>query len=95
MARILVAARLPTAGAEARQGVSIPSRADKRNTHFDIPKVIDHLKAAAKYSRELEPGVHKYMILVPQDQSDTKTVWAIEEYASDMSWKLSVAHAAQ
>lgn len=57
---------------------------DQMNALVDTCKVIDHLKAAAKYSRESEPGVHKYMILAPQDKSDTKTVWAIEEYASEL-----------
>lgn len=72
-----------------------PSRAGQLSSTVDTSKVIDHLKAAAEYSRASEPGVQKYMILVPQDKSDTKTVWAIEEYDLKSSRALSVADARQ
>jgi hypothetical protein len=41
--------------------------------------VIDHLTKASKYANEKEPGVYRYMICLPADESDTTTVWAIEE----------------
>ncbi|KAK3711556.1 hypothetical protein LTR37_009547 [Vermiconidia calcicola] len=44
-------------------------------------KVLNHLSGISKYARENEPGVTKYMICVPSDPTDTKTVWAFEAYA--------------
>ena len=41
---------------------------------------VQKLLAISKYSQENEPGVTKYGVFTPRDETDTKTAWVIEEY---------------
>lgn len=42
-------------------------------------KVLDQFAKIVKYSEAQEPGVVKYAITVPRDESDETTIYAIEE----------------
>jgi len=44
-------------------------------------KLIEVFEKIAAYSRTNEPGVTKYAITVPVDETDEKTIYMIEEYA--------------
>ncbi|KAF2264444.1 hypothetical protein CC78DRAFT_568364, partial [Lojkania enalia] len=43
--------------------------------------VIDALDKVSKYSKANEPGVLRYMLTVPRDSLDDKSVYVFEEYA--------------
>ena len=76
MPGILVAAELPTKGGEFREKVNPIQGAS--NLSSNAFQVLNHLSGISKYAREHEPGVSKYMICVPSDPTDAKTVWAFE-----------------
>lgn len=42
-------------------------------------KTIKQFEAIVKYSEAQEPGVHRYAITVPTDETDDTTIYAIEE----------------
>ncbi|KAF2643301.1 hypothetical protein P280DRAFT_446753 [Massarina eburnea CBS 473.64] len=44
--------------------------------------IIGALKKTGEHSRRREPEVTRYAICLPRDESDEKSVWVIEEYAS-------------
>ncbi|KAF2422866.1 hypothetical protein EJ08DRAFT_689954 [Tothia fuscella] len=52
---------------------------------------IRRLTSASKYAQDKEPGVLKYACLVPRDQPDDQSVWAIEQYADKASFDSHMA----
>ncbi|KAF2005636.1 hypothetical protein P154DRAFT_483076 [Amniculicola lignicola CBS 123094] len=45
-------------------------------------KVLSHFHAIAKYTYEYEPLVHRYIISIPIDVTNTTDIWMVEMYAS-------------
>lgn len=92
MTSFVVVGHLTTTGSDQREKVLFQSIF---MTCFPVTyraQVIEALTKVMRYSQQEEPEVLKYVINIPRDEEDTKSIFVIEEYAQTFpDWFNTVA----